>query len=156
MSDVLPYEPVRVRLRDGVAVGTSVALARLLAHAPPDVLRSVLDAVSAGARPADYEQARAARDTVLTASAYTRGGSACLPRSIATALICRLRGTWPAWCVGVLSSPPFTAHAWIEAEGRIVDEPMNSSDFSTFFSVTAAATASTAATATTPTTMTAA
>ncbi|OZC84947.1 hypothetical protein CH254_20060 [Rhodococcus sp. 06-412-2C] len=102
---------------------------------PPNSLRSVLERIAAGARPATYEEARLARDAVLTASPYSRGGSACLPRSLATALVCRARGTWPQWCVGVLSSPPFTAHAWIEVDGVIVDEPMAKSDFSTFFSV---------------------
>lgn len=137
MSDVLPYEVARVGIRDRIAVKTAVAVGRLLAHAPPRTLRAVLGTAARGALPASYAQARAARDTVLTVDAFTRGGSACLPRSIATALICRSRGVWPSWCVGVLATPPFTAHAWVAAEDRIVDEPMGSDDFSTLFSVSA-------------------
>lgn len=52
----------------------------------------------------------------------------CLPRSIAAALLCRLGGTWATWHVGVLTSP-LTAHAWIEAENRLVDEPQGIDQF---------------------------
>ncbi len=31
-------------------------------------------------------------------------------------------GTWPTWSAGVRVVPPFTAHAWIEAEGSPVGE----------------------------------
>ncbi len=137
MSDVLPHEVARPTLPAQVATVAVAAAARGLAKTPPRFLRRVLGVLSVGAHEATYEEARAARDLVLTVSAYTRGGSACLPRSIATALVCRRRGVWPDWCVGVLSAPPFTAHAWVEAEGRIVDEPMTSADFSKLFSVPA-------------------
>ncbi len=50
------------------------------------------------------------------------GPKGCLPRSLGAALVCRLSGTWPAWCTGVSMVPPFTAHAWIEADGRPVGE----------------------------------
>jgi hypothetical protein len=49
-------------------------------------------------------------------------GEGCLQRSLATALLCRLRGTWPTWCTGVRTMP-FSAHAWVEADGEPVDEP---------------------------------
>ena len=135
MSDVLPRTPAALHLLERVAVGTAVVLARVLAHASPDTTRRILTATARGARPASYEDAHVARDAVLTVSAFCRGGSSCLPRSLATALVCRTRGTWPDWCVGVLTAPPFTAHAWIEADGRIVDEPMAGADFATFFRV---------------------
>ena len=45
-----------------------------------------------------------------------------MPRSIATALLCRMSGTWPTWRVGVRTVAPFSAHAWVEAEGKPVDE----------------------------------
>ncbi|WP_194384547.1 lasso peptide biosynthesis B2 protein [Microbacterium luteum] len=63
-----------------------------------------------------------ARDEAPTISTTCRGSSACLVRSTAVALLCRLRGSWADWCVGVMAEPPFQAHAWAEAEGRIVDE----------------------------------
>ncbi|WP_198671342.1 lasso peptide biosynthesis B2 protein [Desertihabitans aurantiacus] len=137
MSDVLPSQPRRAglidQLRTRAAVGSALALAKL----PPHTLRRLLRGVSTGARPASYAEVRELRDTVLSVSAFCRGGSACLVRSLATALLCRSRGLWPEWCVGVLSAPPFTAHAWLEAEGRIVDEPMSSADFAKFFTITA-------------------
>ena len=135
MSDVLPHEVVPLTVTGRMTARLGVGVGRLLAKAPPAVLRGVLGAAARGARAATYCEARRARDTVLTADAFSRGGSACLSRSIATALICRTRGAWPDWCVGVLSTPPFTAHAWVEAEVRIVDEPMNRADFSTLFVV---------------------
>ncbi|WP_260844853.1 lasso peptide biosynthesis B2 protein [Streptomyces sp. SLBN-31] len=46
----------------------------------------------------------------------------CLPRTLGAALLCRLGGTWPTWCTVVRVVPPFTAHAWIEAEGHPVGE----------------------------------
>ncbi|WP_032404574.1 MULTISPECIES: lasso peptide biosynthesis B2 protein [Nocardiaceae] len=135
MSDVLPHIPSTLGPLPTLGIKASVGIAKGLSRMPPNVLRSFLERIATGARPATYEEARLARDAVLTASPYSRGGSACLPRSLATVLVCRARGTWPQWCVGVLSSPPFTAHAWIEVDGVIVDEPMAKSDFSTFFSV---------------------
>lgn len=49
-------------------------------------------------------------------------GDGCLPRSLATALLCRLRGTWPTWCAGARTAP-FAAHAWVEVAGEPVGEP---------------------------------
>jgi hypothetical protein len=49
-------------------------------------------------------------------------GEGCLQRSLATALLCRMRGSWPTWCTGVRTMP-FGAHAWVEADGVPVDEP---------------------------------
>ncbi|WUH96275.1 lasso peptide biosynthesis B2 protein [Spirillospora sp. NBC_00431] len=104
------------------AARVAVALARLLARLPPGYIRLVLGILSAGARPATYEQARAARDAVTSVSLTCLGPRGCLPRSVATALLCRLGGAWPTWCAGVRTLPPFGAHAWVEAEDRIVEE----------------------------------
>ena len=70
-----------------------------------------------GARPATYEQAKAARDTIVAVSLICGAREGCLPRSLATVLLCRLHGSWPAWCVGARRLPPFAAHAWVEADG---------------------------------------
>lgn len=135
VSDVLPYQVSSPNFAQRVTVSAITTGARILSKAPPRALRRVLETVRTGARPASYRETRAARDVILTVSAYARGGSACLPRAIATALLCRVRGVWPEWCVGVLSAPPFTAHAWVEAEQCIVDEPMTSADFTKLMSV---------------------
>ncbi|MFI7225263.1 lasso peptide biosynthesis B2 protein [Nonomuraea angiospora] len=70
-----------------------------------------------------YAEAKAAKDAVLAVSLTCLGVHGCLSRSLATALLCRMRGSWPTWCTGVRVRPPFGAHAWVEAEGRAVDEP---------------------------------
>lgn len=135
MSDILPTRPVRSGPLATVGIGAVVRLSRGLAHLSPSTLRRLLTVVSTGARPAGSAETTDVRDALLSASPYCRGGSACLPRSISVVLLSRLRGRWPDWCVGVLAVPPFTAHAWVEVDGEIVDEPMRRSDFRTFFTV---------------------
>ncbi|MGW4162864.1 lasso peptide biosynthesis B2 protein [Streptomyces sp. NPDC004788] len=113
----------------------TVGVARLLARRSPRRMRAVLGAVSRGARPARYEEARAARDAVTAVSMRCAAPEGCLPRSLATALLCRLHGRWPTWCVGVRRLPPFAAHAWVEAEGVPVGEDHPPDYFRTFFTV---------------------
>lgn len=135
MTYVIPEQPVHVSiLRRGLII-TSVKIAQLMQRLPPHRLRAILGRISAGAIPASYAEARQVRDEVLTVSALCRGGQACLVRSIATSLVCRISGVWPTWAVGVLTAPPFSAHAWIEADGEIVDEPLLRNDFKAFFTV---------------------
>ncbi|MFJ8648455.1 lasso peptide biosynthesis B2 protein [Streptomyces sp. NPDC093546] len=93
-----------------------------LALLPPRRVRAVLGVVRRGARPATTAQAGAARDALCAVSLRCAGPRGCLPRSLGAALLCRLGGSWPTWCTGVRVVPPFTAHAWIEAEGRPVGE----------------------------------
>jgi hypothetical protein len=118
-----------VRPRSGtvgrrLAARIAVLVARGLAMLPPKRIRSVLTFLRQGARPAGYTEAKAARDTILSVSLRCLGPQGCLPRSLATVVLCRLSGRWPTWCVGVRVAPPFGAHAWVEADGRMVDEPM--------------------------------
>ena len=109
--------PVYRRALPLIAVGAAAVLART----KPSHIKAALEFVRRGARPATREQAYAARRAVVSVSLRC-AGQACLQRSIATALLCRVRGVWPVWCTGVRTQP-FAAHAWIEAEGRPVDEP---------------------------------
>jgi hypothetical protein len=110
----------RPGLRRRIAAVAAVLVARLLGRLSPRRLRAVLLWLRAGARAASYDQALAARDAVVAASVWC-AGQGCLARSVATVLLCRLGGTWPTWCVGVRSEP-FSAHAWVEADGRPVRE----------------------------------
>ncbi|GHF48167.1 hypothetical protein GCM10010218_32050 [Streptomyces mashuensis] len=112
-------EDVPLRLR--AAAVPVVAVARLLAALRPRRIRRVLTAVRRGARPATAGEALAARRAVVAVSRRC-AGEGCLQRSIATALLCRLRGTWPDWCTGIRTEP-FRAHAWVQADGRPVGEP---------------------------------
>ncbi|MFI9722364.1 lasso peptide biosynthesis B2 protein [Streptomyces sp. NPDC052396] len=138
MSGVVPHR-ARVRLSPGrrLLALLAVAVARRLARKPPARIRAILARLSRGARPATYAQARAARRTVVAVSLHCAGDQGCLPRSLATVLLCRAQGTWPAWAVGVRARPPFAAHAWVEAEGRMVEEEADPSYFRALFSVPA-------------------
>lgn len=99
----------------------AVAIAHLIARQPPARVQALLTFARRGARPATAAQAKAARDAVIAVS-VSCAGEGCLPRSIAAALLCRARGTWPTWITGVRLQP-FTAHAWIEVGGLPVGEP---------------------------------
>ncbi|MEV7598259.1 lasso peptide biosynthesis B2 protein [Kitasatospora sp. NPDC089797] len=99
----------------------AVAIARPLARLSPGRLSTVLGALSTGARPVTAARASAARNAVVAVSLRCAVHN-CLQRSIATAVLCRFRGGWPTWQAGVRTTP-FGAHAWVEAEGRIIDEP---------------------------------
>ncbi|MFE1260305.1 lasso peptide biosynthesis B2 protein [Streptomyces albogriseolus] len=114
--------PTGVPLRLRLAARLVLVPAALLALLPPRRIRAVLRVVRRGAAPATAVQAQAARDALCAVSLRCTGPKGCLPRSLGAALLCRLRGTWPTWCAGVRVVPPFTAHAWIEAEGSLVGE----------------------------------
>lgn len=113
----------RIRLSPGLRLAAllAVGVARLVERRPPRRIRAFLTRLRAGAAPASYAEASEARRAVLAVSVRC-AGEGCLQRSIATALLCRLRGTWPTWHTGVRIEP-FAAHAWVEADGRPVDEP---------------------------------
>ncbi|MEU2853624.1 lasso peptide biosynthesis B2 protein [Streptomyces syringium] len=102
---------------------------------PPRRIRTVLCLVRRGAEPASAARARSAREAVCAVSLFCAGPRGCLPRSLATALLCRLRGTWPTWCTGVRVVPPFTAHAWVEIDGHPVDEGVPDDYFSRLITV---------------------
>jgi hypothetical protein len=121
--------PARRRLTARLAVGA----ARLLAALPPRRLTAVLRLARRGAAPATAAQAQAARDAVVAVSTRC-AGQGCLPRSLATVLLCRLGGCWPTWCTGVRTAP-FRAHAWVEADGVPVGEPEPAGYFTLMMSV---------------------
>jgi hypothetical protein len=110
--------PVSRRCR--AAARAAVAAAVPLSLLRPVHLGRVLRLLRRGAAPAAAEQALAARTAVVAVSTHC-AGQGCLRRSIATALVCRLRGSWPTWCVGVRVAP-FRAHAWVETAGGPVGE----------------------------------
>ncbi len=114
--------PAAFRRRDRVAARLAVGAAKVLARRSPKRIAATLGLLSRGARPAAYDEASYARAVVTNTSLACAGSKGCLPRSIATALLCRLHGSWPTWCVGARVLPPFGAHAWVVAEGREVDE----------------------------------
>jgi hypothetical protein len=127
VSQILDGRGERPPLRRRAGVRVAVAAARLLARLPPRRIRHVLSLVRRGAAPATHDQALAARRDVTATSTLCQGRY-CLQRSLATALLCRMRGTWPTWCTGV-RMPPFAAHAWVEADGRPVGEPPDTATY---------------------------
>jgi Transglutaminase-like superfamily len=121
VSQVLDASGTRPPLFRRALVHLAVIAARLLARLPPRRIVAVLRLLRRHAAPATHQQALRARADV-TGSSTRCAGTYCLQRSLATALLCRMRGVWPTWCSGV-RTPPFAAHAWVEAEGQRVGEP---------------------------------
>ncbi|UXX91727.1 lasso peptide biosynthesis B2 protein [Streptomyces sp. AD2-2] len=111
----------------------AVGAARVLVLLPPRRLRQVLTVAARGARAASHAQALDARRAVVTVSARC-AGRGCLQRSVATVLLCRLRGRWPDWCTG-FRTQPFRAHAWVEVGAQAVGESGDVALFHTVMSV---------------------
>jgi hypothetical protein len=135
MPEAVFYQPRSVSLPRRILAYLTVVAARLLAAQSPRRIRTVLGWLRRGAKPATFEQAKAARDTVVAVSLTCAAREGCVPRSLATILLCRLHGRWPTWCVGARRLPPFAAHAWVEADGVMVDEEYPPDYFRTFFTV---------------------
>lgn len=117
--------PWRRRLLVRLVVRVALVAAKL----PPRRLYRLMSRASVGARPAGHVSTARVHKEVLVVRPRCAGWRACLPRSISIALLCRLRGEWPDWCVGVRAAPPFAAHAWVQAEGRLVGEPGTPADY---------------------------
>ncbi|MBP2329556.1 hypothetical protein JOF56_009941 [Kibdelosporangium banguiense] len=133
--ETISHDPRSVPWNRRLLVRLVAGVALLLSSLSPRRIRHLLGAIRRGASPATYSEAKAARDLVVAVSLACTGPKSCLPRSIATALLCRLRGFWPTWCVGARKIPPFGAHAWVEAEDRLVEEPYPAGYHVVLFSV---------------------
>ncbi|MFE6176914.1 lasso peptide biosynthesis B2 protein [Streptomyces sp. NPDC056464] len=118
---MVPATRTRLPLRRRPPVLIATSAARLIVTLKPHRIRRVLSLVRRGAAPATTSQALAARTAVVALSARC-AGEGCLQRSVATVLLCRMRGVWPDWCTGVRTAP-FRAHAWVEVDGLPVGEP---------------------------------
>jgi hypothetical protein len=101
---------------------TAVLAASVLSRWTPRRIRTVLVRLSAGQRPATHHEAEQAWDAAVGVSLRCAGRRGCLVRSLAVVLLCRRRGAWVTWCVGVRDAGPAGAHAWVEADGRPVRE----------------------------------
>jgi hypothetical protein len=135
MPEAVFYQPRSVPLPRRMITYLAVGAARLLAIQSPRRIRTVLGSLRRGAKPATVEQTKAARDDVVAVSLHCAAREGCVARSLATVLLCRLRGQWPTWCVGARRVPPFAAHAWVEAEGVMVGEDYPPDYFRTLFTV---------------------
>jgi Transglutaminase-like superfamily len=136
MPEAVFHRPGSVPLPRRVLVRVVVGAARLLATQSPRRIRRVLGFLRRGAEPATFDQVRAARDAVTAVSLTCAAREGCVPRSLATILLCRLRGRWASWSIGARRIPPFGAHAWVEVGGIPVGEDEYPPDyFRTFFTV---------------------
>ena len=135
LPEAVHYNPRSIPLPRRVVTRLVIGAAHLLATQPPGRIRRVLGWVRRGAVPATLEEAGTARDTVVAVSLVCAAREGCLPRSLATVLLCRLRGRWATWCVGSRRLPPFGAHAWVEADGVMVGEEFPPDYFRTLFAV---------------------
>ena len=126
MPEAVVHRPRSVPLPRRVLAHVTVSAARLLATQSPRRIRTVLGFLGRGAKPATFDQAKAARDTVTAVSLVCAAREGCVPRSLATILLCRLRGRWATWCVGARRVPPFGADAWVEVDGIPVGEDRKS------------------------------
>ncbi|MBK1783762.1 lasso peptide biosynthesis B2 protein [Prauserella sp. ASG 168] len=128
---MIPWDERLRGRRPALWFGTrlAIALARVLTLLPPHRLERVLTVLRWRARPATAAETDEALRSVLSSSLMLNAHKACLPRSIAAALTCRLLGRWPTWCTGVGVTPPFSAHAWVEVDGVPVGEVDNGTGF---------------------------
>lgn len=60
---------------------------------------------------------------------------ACLERSLVSCVVLRQLGYDATLCVGVLTKPQFSAHAWIEIAGVAIGEPDETRTFTTLLRV---------------------
>ncbi|MGH3831417.1 MAG: lasso peptide biosynthesis B2 protein [Pseudonocardiaceae bacterium] len=79
-------------------------------------------------RPASSEQALSALHGVQHAARLFPARIACLEESAAAMLTLALAGYRASWCHGV-AADPLRLHAWIEANGKPVDEPASTELF---------------------------
>lgn len=113
-----------------------ILVSRMISRLSPGAIARVLAFLSRGSAPATAEIAERAYTDVTKSSIGMAGPYSCLPRSISVALLCRMRGYWPRWCVGARMHPPFAAHAWVESpEGRAVGEMENREIYQVLLSV---------------------
>ncbi|MEV7345830.1 lasso peptide biosynthesis B2 protein [Streptomyces sp. NPDC093544] len=132
-TPVVAEQAARLPWRRQLEPRCAAGVARLLVRLPPARLQRVLRLVSRGTRPAGHAEVTRARRSVVSVSTRC-AGLGCLQRSVATVLLCRARGRWADWCTG-FRTQPFGAHAWVEVDGRPVDEPGELSAFRTVLAV---------------------
>ncbi|GAA1532299.1 lasso peptide biosynthesis B2 protein [Brevibacterium picturae] len=102
---------------------SAISLARVMIRLPPETLQSVMVRICrSAARGATSDEASSARELVCRLSRRC-ASKGCLQRSVATVLLCRSHGHAPDWRTG-FSMNPFLAHAWVEADGAPVGEPV--------------------------------
>ncbi|MFE8978732.1 lasso peptide biosynthesis B2 protein [Streptomyces cyaneofuscatus] len=120
---VLFAPTARPALRDRAAAGIGLAAALLLLRALP--IRHVVAIARAATllpgRPARVRDAEAVLAAVRAAGTWWPGRVACLEESLACHLAAALTGHRVRWVLGARFIPR-GAHAWIEADGRVLGQ----------------------------------
>jgi hypothetical protein len=117
--------PTRISVRRRLQALVALAIARVLVkYGSPGGIRRAFERLRRNCLAAEAADASRAYWVIVTVSPRCGGREACLLRSVAITLLCRLGGVWVTWVVGVRTSP-FEAHTWIEAEGRPIGEEID-------------------------------
>lgn len=122
-----------ISFRASLKAHICVFAAMRVQNVKPSTVRWLLTAVRGGARASTYSEVLSCREAIVSVSRKC-AGEFCLPRSIATTLMCRWNGHWPTWVTGA-KLEPFQAHAWVMAEGRPVGEAIDVSDYAPLMSI---------------------
>lgn len=69
----------------------------------------------------DLDAVKAAERAVATAGALYPGRALCLEQSLLLYYVLRRQGIAVSYCQGIMSHP-FQAHAWIEYQGRVIND----------------------------------
>lgn len=116
-------------------VHIAMAMASLLSRVRPSAIQQILSILRLGARPSRPDEAESAFHDVHQVAPHLRGPTRCLARSLTVVIVCRFRGHWPTWCVGVRIQPPFVPHAWVEVDRRCIGEVGGAVSYRTMLTV---------------------
>lgn len=118
----LDYEHLKyIPYRNRKIAKRSVAWAILAAKLSPDDLGREIDNSILSFETATIPQVKESRNVILSYS-YRLHGSYCLPRALAVLHYCdSCYKTRPQVIIGARVDP-FQAHAWLRAEGQVIDE----------------------------------
>ena len=130
LPDAAPMSPSQ-----RILVRTIVLLARALVRLRPETGRTVMTRLARGAAPATRAAIERAHAEVTSVNAYCAGWQGCLVRSTAVCLLCRVRGEWPTWVVGVRVTLPFAAHCWVEHNEEMIGELGPRSAFRSLYAI---------------------
>ncbi|QIM16022.1 lasso peptide biosynthesis B2 protein [Leucobacter insecticola] len=128
-----PKSPMSVLRR--IKVRTAIGVAFLLCKLKPRRIIWFLKLLNTSRKPSSLDDAKQARAQVIALSVRCAHREGCVPRSIAVALLCRAEGGFADWCVGVRTTAPFGAHAWVEVNGHPVAEGIEPGQFAVLDSV---------------------
>lgn len=102
------------------------AIATSLEGQPSNRIRSLVTRLVAVRRPTPLpdNELLALLNQILTVDSRSRGAQSCLHRSLTLVAVATLLGYRAVWCVGVITHPPFNAHACVESvTGNPIGEP---------------------------------